>query len=88
MVTRTGGVIPELREGFFSCSVCGHTLTLEVDRGRLNEPTVCFKCNTSHSYMLVHNRSQFTDKQHVKLQETPGNILLNSNERMNKILEY
>ncbi|XP_073976882.1 disc proliferation abnormal [Rhodnius prolixus] len=74
MVTRTGGVIPELREGFFSCSVCGHTLTLEVDRGRLNEPTVCFKCNTSHSYMLVHNRSQFTDKQHVKLQETPDEM--------------
>ncbi|KAK9500642.1 hypothetical protein O3M35_001871 [Rhynocoris fuscipes] len=74
MVTRTSGIIPQLREGFFSCTVCAHTITLEIDRGRLNEPTVCLNCNTTHAYSLIHNRSQFTDKQLVKLQETSDEL--------------
>ena len=72
MVIRTTSLIPEMREAFFKCYVCGNTASVEIDRGRIAEPTLCTNCNTNHSFALVHNRSQFTDKQMVKLQESPG----------------
>lgn len=72
MVIRTTALIPEMREAFFKCYVCGTTASVEIDRGRIAEPTLCTNCNTNHSFALVHNRSQFTDKQMIKLQESPG----------------
>ncbi|UYV66052.1 MCM4, partial [Cordylochernes scorpioides] len=59
MVIRTSNIIPELREAFFECTVCGFTASSELDRGRIVEPTVCGQCNTNHSFTLIHNRSQF-----------------------------
>lgn len=85
MVIRVSNIIPELREAFFKCIVCSFTTTVEIDRGRIQEPTLCTHCNTNHCFQLVHNRSHFTDKQLVKLQEsqedmaagqTPHNILM------------
>ncbi|VDM77622.1 unnamed protein product [Strongylus vulgaris] len=35
MVTRTSSLIPEMRMGFFQCSVCHFCVESEVDRGRL-----------------------------------------------------
>lgn len=72
MVIRLSNIIPEMREAFFSCNVCNHSVTVEIDRGRIVEPTLCSNCNTNHSYTLIHNRSQFSDKQAIKLQESPG----------------
>jgi len=72
MVIRTTSLIPEMREAFFKCYVCGNTASVEIDRGRIAEPTLCTNCNTNHSFALVHNRSQFSDKQMIKLQESPG----------------
>lgn len=74
MVTRSTNVIPEMREAFFKCIVCSFTSTVEVDRGRIHEPTLCSNCNTNHCFQMVHNRSQFTDKQMVKLQESPDDM--------------
>ena len=45
---------------------------MEIDRGRIAEPAVCPNCQTLHSMALVHNHSLFTDKQMIKLQESPG----------------
>jgi hypothetical protein len=59
---------------FFRCYVCHSTMTSEIDRGRISEPALCANCNTNHSYALVHNRSQYTDLQIVKLQESPGTL--------------
>ena len=72
MVIRTSNIIPEMREAFFRCNVCGNTATVEVDRGRILEPTLCAMCNTGYSFSIIHNRSQFSDRQMVKLQESPG----------------
>jgi hypothetical protein len=47
----------------------------EVDRGRIEEPTVCANCNNAHCFQLIHNRSMFMDKQIIKLQESPGKYL-------------
>jgi len=74
MVIRTSNIIPEMREAFFRCNVCGNTASVEVDRGRILEPTLCSMCNTGYSYSIIHNRSQFSDRQMVKLQESPDDM--------------
>jgi DNA replication licensing factor MCM4 len=76
MVTRTSDIIPEMREAFFRCIVCGFSTEVEVDRGRIAEPTLCTHCNTKFCFTLVHNRSHFSDKQLVKVQESPGKTKL------------
>merc|ERR1719341_3037179 len=74
MVIRASNLIPEMAEAFFQCSVCHNTAEVEIERGRILEPTLCSQCNTSHSFTLVHNRSKFTDKQMIKLQESPDDM--------------
>lgn len=75
MVIRTSNIMPEMREAFFKCIVCAYVTSVEIERGRIAEPTLCTNCNTNHCFSLIHNRSQFTDKQMVKLQESPGECI-------------
>uniref|UniRef100_A0A671F9D2 DNA replication licensing factor MCM4 n=1 Tax=Rhinolophus ferrumequinum TaxID=59479 RepID=A0A671F9D2_RHIFE len=74
MVIRTSQLIPEMQEAFFQCQVCAHTARVEMDRGRIAEPCVCERCHTTHSMALIHNRSVFSDKQMIKLQESPEDM--------------
>ncbi|XP_051144197.1 DNA replication licensing factor MCM4 [Andrographis paniculata] len=77
MIIRCSSVIPEIREAVFKCLVCGYcTEPIVVDRGRINEPTICGRqeCLSKNSMSLVHNRCRFADKQVVRLQETPDEI--------------
>ncbi|CAL8344985.1 unnamed protein product [Merluccius merluccius] len=74
MVIRTSQLIPEMQEAFFQCQVCAYNTRVEVDRGRIAEPAVCRNCNTTHSLALIHNRSMFSDKQMVKIQESPEDM--------------
>ncbi|XP_032875598.1 DNA replication licensing factor MCM4 isoform X2 [Amblyraja radiata] len=74
MVIRSSQLIPEMQEAFFSCQVCASCTRVEIDRGRIAEPYVCKNCNTTHSMGLIHNRSLFSDKQMVKLQESPEDM--------------
>lgn len=85
MVIRTSNFIPEMREAYFQCINCLFSTIVEIERGRINEPTLCTNCNINHCLELIHNRSRFNDKQMIKLQEapddmaagqTPANILL------------
>merc|ERR1712025_1405102 len=50
------------------------TAEVEIERGGIAEPTLCSHCNTNHSFVLVHNRSKFSDKQMIKLQESPDDM--------------
>uniref|UniRef100_A0A669QX14 DNA replication licensing factor MCM4 n=1 Tax=Phasianus colchicus TaxID=9054 RepID=A0A669QX14_PHACC len=74
MVIRSSQLIPEMQEAFFKCQVCAFTTRVEIDRGRIAEPAVCKNCNTTHSMALIHNRSMFSDKQMIKLQESPEDM--------------
>ncbi|XP_034039997.1 DNA replication licensing factor MCM4 [Thalassophryne amazonica] len=74
MVIRTSQLIPEMQEAFFQCQVCGYSTRVEVDRGRIAEPAVCRNCNNTHSLVLIHNRSVFSDKQMIKIQESPEDM--------------
>ncbi|WBW75186.1 MCM complex subunit Mcm4/Cdc21 [Schizosaccharomyces osmophilus] len=73
LVLRCTPVIPDMKQAFFRCSVCGHSVTVEIDRGRIAEPVKCPReiCGATNSMQLIHNRSEFADKQVIKLQETP-----------------
>ncbi|XP_054777914.1 DNA replication licensing factor MCM4 [Prosopis cineraria] len=77
MIIRCSSIIPEIREAIFRCLVCGYcSEPVAVERGRISEPTKCLReeCQARNSMTLVHNRCRFTDKQIVRLQETPDEI--------------
>ncbi|KAK8049685.1 hypothetical protein PG994_011415 [Apiospora phragmitis] len=76
LVIRTTPVIPDMKEAFFRCSVCNHSVLVELDRGRIREPTACPRplCDSKNSMQIIHNRCKFADKQIIKLQETPDAV--------------
>eukprot|EP01018_Ginkgo_biloba_P013305 Gb_36024 [translate_table: standard] len=77
MIIRCSSIIPEIKEAYFKCLVCGYSPPpVPVDRGRIDEPTRCGRqeCAAMNSMALVHNRCRFADKQIVRLQETPDAI--------------
>lgn len=63
---------------FFQCYICHATQSVVIDRGRIAEPAVCSNCEALYSMTLIHNRSYFTDKQVIKLQESPGKAHVHS----------
>ena len=78
LLIRLSPIVPDLKQAFFRCAVCDHTVTVDSDRGRIMEPTVCPReaCQSKNTMMLVHNRCEFSDKQIARLQETPGIFLI------------
>ncbi|KAF4629049.1 hypothetical protein G7Y89_g9101 [Cudoniella acicularis] len=76
LVIRTTPILPDMRDAFFRCQICGHTIKIDIDRGRIAEPTKCPRpvCESPNSMQIVHNRSGFMDKQVIKLQETPDSV--------------
>jgi DNA replication licensing factor MCM4 len=76
LVIRATPVIPDMKEAFFKCSVCGHSVTMSLDRGKIREPTECprARCKSKNSMQILHNRCIFEDKQVIKLQETPDAV--------------
>lgn len=84
IMIRASPVIPDMKEAFFRCLVCEHTMTVHVDRGRIVEPTRCPReqCSAENSMSLIHNRCGFADKQVARLQETPGMYVCRPNKHM------
>ncbi|KAF1945849.1 MCM-domain-containing protein [Clathrospora elynae] len=76
LVIRTTPIIPDMKDAFFRCSVCNHTVRVDIDRGKITEPTKCPRavCDSPNSMQIVHNRSGFANKQVIKLQETPDDM--------------
>lgn len=74
LVIRVSPVLPDLKVAAFQCGVCLNNKTVAIDRGRIEEPNKCERCNTNQAFRLVHNLCTFTDKQLVRLQETPESV--------------
>ena len=74
LVIRATPIIPDMKDAFFRCAACSHSVKVDIDRGKITEPTRCPRCTSSNSMQIVHNRSGFADKQVIKLQETPDNV--------------
>ena len=65
-----------MKVAFFRCLKCSHTVQVEIDRGKIEEPTKCPRevCGSVGSMSLVHNRCEFADRQVIRLQETPDAV--------------
>lgn len=74
MVTRVSNVIPEILKALYVCTKCGKEVLVENIRGLINEPTSC-DCGARLAYQLVSNKSIYVDKQIIRIQELPENIL-------------
>ena len=76
LVIRATPIIPDMKEAFFRCAVCNHTVFVSIDRGKIAEPTICPRepCKSKDSMQIQHNRCVFADKQVIKLQETPDSV--------------
>jgi len=74
IVIRNSDVIPEMKEAAFKCYKCGLVKTEFISRGRVLEPDSCDNCKLRYTFQLAHNSCFFSDKQHVKMQETPETV--------------
>ncbi|CED82314.1 dna unwinding-related protein [Phaffia rhodozyma] len=76
LVIRATPIIPDMQTAFFRCLVCSHTTQAEIDRGKIAEPSQCPRdaCRSMGTMSLIHNRCTFSDKQVVRLQETPDAV--------------
>jgi len=75
MITTVSSILPDLKQAFFKCSVCGFTPEpVYIDRGNIQEPQKCQSCNSLNSMVLLHNRCLFSNKQQAKMQETPDSV--------------
>jgi len=76
MVIRVNPVIPEMERAFFRCDICQRETVVQVDSGRIDEPTVCEnnECRSRNSYQIIYCRCEFSDRQLVKIQESPETI--------------
>ncbi|CEH18463.1 mcm-domain-containing protein [Ceraceosorus bombacis] len=76
LVIRCTPIIPDMKQAFFRCMACNHTIPVELDRGRITEPDRCPRdmCNQQGTISLIHNRCEFADRQVIRLQETPDAV--------------
>lgn len=76
LIIRVSNIVPDMRVAYFVCGKCNQPHTVENIKGRINEPKHCPRpeCAVPDSMILVHNRCLFSDKQVVKIQETPDSI--------------
>lgn len=76
LVIRATPVIPDMKVAFFRCLTCNHTVQVEIDRGKIDEPQRCPRdvCASLGTMSLVHNRCEFADRQVIRLQETPDAV--------------
>eukprot|EP01012_Entosiphon_sulcatum_P049825 TRINITY_DN6853_c0_g1_i1.p1 TRINITY_DN6853_c0_g1~~TRINITY_DN6853_c0_g1_i1.p1 ORF type:complete len:530 (+),score=55.00 TRINITY_DN6853_c0_g1_i1:48-1637(+) len=74
MITRLSKVIPEMTVGHFKCSECADSVNVRLHRSRLTEPARCTNCHQHFTYQLIHNLSEFENKQVIKLQEAPDSV--------------
>lgn len=74
IVIRCSDVIPEMKEAVFKCESCAKEERRYIEKGRIQEPNYCEGCNKPGTFKLDHNLCLFSDKQHVKVQETPESV--------------
>jgi len=71
IVIRTSNAIPEMKEACYRCTKCMKEEYKYVERGKITEPEYCDQCRGRMTFEMIHNFCMFSDKQHIKMQETP-----------------
>jgi DNA replication licensing factor MCM4 len=69
MIIRTSSVIPDPQQAFFRCFMCAHVVEVLIEKGRIEEPASCPSCQRMGAMQIIHNRSIFSDKQLIRMQE-------------------
>jgi len=72
IVIRCSDLMPDMMSAVFRCSVedCKNEVAVPLSHWEIEEPTQCDRCGNK-SFAIVHNESTFSDRQMLKLQETP-----------------
>jgi DNA replication licensing factor MCM4 len=63
-----------MQDAYFQCSKCANHEVVPIDRSKIFEPDYCNNCKQRGTFQLIHNRCMFSDKQFIKLQETPESV--------------
>lgn len=73
IVIRCSDLVPDMTAALFRCTSedCKNEVKVALSHWTIEEPTRCEVCGQSHSFQIVHNDCQFSDKQILKLQEAP-----------------
>jgi len=71
IIIRTSDTVPEMKEACFRCSKCQKEEYKYIERGNITQPENCEHCHGRMTFELIHNQCMFSDKQHIKMQETP-----------------
>jgi DNA replication licensing factor MCM4 len=60
----------------FVCERCGSAIWVANEGGKVREPHQCASqhCSAKHAMKLVHNQCLYSDKQLLKIQESPNLI--------------
>lgn len=74
MVIRSSSIIPDIQRAMYLCNKCRRMQEEPLQDGRIAEPRSCPSCRAKDSFTLLHSRSQFADKQMVRLQEAPETV--------------
>jgi DNA replication licensing factor MCM4 len=74
MVIRCGQVTPDQKTAFFQCLTCAATVDRDIEDGNIDEPTRCTNCQQNNTMQMIYNRGYYSDKQQVKIQETPDSV--------------
>lgn len=72
IVIRCSDLAPDMLSAVFRCTVedCKNEVSVPLSHYEIEEPTVCERCGNK-SFAIQHNDSSFSDRQLLKLQETP-----------------
>jgi len=73
IVIRCSDLAPDMTAAVFRCTQeeCKHEVKVSLSHWTIEEPTKCELCGSSRSFQMIHNDCQFSDRQVLKLQETP-----------------
>lgn len=73
IVIRCSDLVPDMNRGTFRCTTdgCNNEVKVTLSHWTIEEPTKCGNCGISHSFQIVHNDCNFSDRQILRLQEKP-----------------
>lgn len=72
IVIRCSDLVPDMLSAVFRCTVedCKNEVPVPLSHWEIEEPTQCDRCGNK-AFAIQHNESNFSDRQLLKLQETP-----------------
>merc|ERR1719507_545237 len=73
IVIRCSDLVPDMLSAVFRCTMedCKNEVAVALSHWTIEEPTRCEVCGSNHSFQIVHNDCTFSDRQVLKIQETP-----------------